>query len=98
IYTSMVPLATMTQAPGHCWISAHCERAPVTINANIWFLCPMAPCNGRAAEITPSLRDRVGAYADLRLVSILVMPSATISRSHAPAWECIRNSNPEQKS
>ncbi|WP_164831553.1 hypothetical protein [Salinivibrio socompensis] len=25
-----------------------------------------APGNGRAAEITPSLRDREGAYADLR--------------------------------
>ncbi|OOF32804.1 hypothetical protein BZJ21_14130 [Salinivibrio costicola subsp. alcaliphilus] len=23
----------MTQAPGHCWISAHCQRAPVTFGS-----------------------------------------------------------------
>ncbi len=33
----------------------------------------MRYANGRAAEITPSLRDREGAYADLRLVSISVV-------------------------
>ncbi|OOE85062.1 hypothetical protein BZG74_14495 [Salinivibrio sharmensis] len=35
----------------------------------------MAPCNGRAAEITPSLCDREGAYTDLRLVYISMIPS-----------------------
>ncbi|OOE93420.1 hypothetical protein BZG76_05350 [Salinivibrio sp. AR647] len=42
IYTSVVPLATMIQAPVRCWISAHCQRAPVTFGAkfnigiNLW--------------------------------------------------------------
>ncbi|WP_217706606.1 hypothetical protein, partial [Salinivibrio sp. EAGSL] len=68
-----------------CWIRAHCQRAPVTIGANFDH-----DVGWRAAEITPSLRDREGAYADLRLVSISVVPLATIARSHAPAWECIQ--------
>ncbi|WP_164837588.1 hypothetical protein [Salinivibrio costicola] len=42
--------------------------------------CPMAPCNGRAAEITPSLCDREGAYADLRLVCISMIPLATVTQ------------------
>ncbi|WP_102505093.1 hypothetical protein [Salinivibrio kushneri] len=33
VYISVIPLATMTQAPGLCWIWAHCQRAPVTIGA-----------------------------------------------------------------
>ncbi|OOE56928.1 hypothetical protein BZG13_13215 [Salinivibrio sp. ML323] len=40
----------------------------------------MAPCNGRAAGITPSLCDREGAYADLRLVCISVVPLATVTQ------------------
>ncbi|OOF07134.1 hypothetical protein BZG79_13495 [Salinivibrio sp. MA427] len=42
IYTSMVLLASVTQAPAKCWIRAHCQRAPVTIGAkfnievNLW--------------------------------------------------------------
>ncbi|OOE97403.1 hypothetical protein BZG77_09145 [Salinivibrio sp. IB643] len=27
----MVPLALVTQAPVRCWISAHCQRAPVAL-------------------------------------------------------------------
>ncbi|OOE99264.1 hypothetical protein BZG77_04925 [Salinivibrio sp. IB643] len=33
VYISMVPLATMIQALARCWISAHCQRAPVTFGA-----------------------------------------------------------------
>ncbi len=44
---------------------------PFTISANFDH-----DVGWRAAEITPSLRDREGAYADLRLVYISVVPLA----------------------
>ncbi|WP_021024356.1 hypothetical protein [Salinivibrio costicola] len=59
--------------------------APVTIGAKF-----TTNVGWRAAEITPSLRDREGAYADLRLIYTSMVPLATITRSHAPAWECIQ--------
>ncbi|WP_164837612.1 hypothetical protein, partial [Salinivibrio costicola] len=47
----------------------HCASwAPVTIGAKF-----TTNVGWRAAEITPSLRDREGAYADLRLVYISVV-------------------------
>ncbi|WP_021024376.1 hypothetical protein [Salinivibrio costicola] len=45
--------------------------APVTIGVKFGF-----HVGWRAAEITPSLCDREGAYADLRLVCISVVPLA----------------------
>ncbi|OOE55817.1 hypothetical protein BZG13_14780 [Salinivibrio sp. ML323] len=36
-----------TQAPARCWIDAHCQRAPVTIEVNRWPQCRMAQCNWR---------------------------------------------------
>ncbi|OOF02566.1 hypothetical protein BZG81_14120 [Salinivibrio sp. MA607] len=69
-----------------------CQRAPVTISAKFNIgaefnrRCRMAPCNGRAAKITPSLRDREGAYADLRLVYISMIPLATMTQAPARCW------------
>ncbi|WP_274533709.1 hypothetical protein [Salinivibrio sp. MA440] len=40
----------------------------------------MAPCNGRAAQITPSLHEREGAYADLSLIYTSVVPLATMTQ------------------
>ncbi|OOF15184.1 hypothetical protein BZG79_06625 [Salinivibrio sp. MA427] len=57
----------------------HCamQWAPVTIGAEFNIGTKFGFHVGwRAAEITPSLRDREGAYADLRLVCISVVPLA----------------------
>ncbi|WP_180961952.1 hypothetical protein [Salinivibrio kushneri] len=75
VYISVVPLATMTQAPGFCWVCAHCQRELVTIGAKF-----TTNVGWRAAEITPSLCDREGAYADLRLVYISMVPLATVTQ------------------
>ncbi|OOF33794.1 hypothetical protein BZJ21_09175 [Salinivibrio costicola subsp. alcaliphilus] len=71
VYISVVPLATMTQAPVRCWISAHCQRAPVTIEVNRWPRCRMARGPHRDNDWRCA-----GAYTDLRLVYISVVPLA----------------------
>ncbi|WP_102505100.1 hypothetical protein [Salinivibrio kushneri] len=63
----------------------HCamQWAPVTIGAKF-----TTNVGWRAAEITPSLCDREGAYADLRLVYISVVPLATMTQAPGFCWVC----------